>query len=54
MMKDNKTFLDTYKKYIRKGWSDSILSTPTFERWRGNSITQSSNEFDPQLCAHFY
>ena len=52
-MKDNKTFLDTYKKYIRKGWYDSVFSTPTLERWCGNFIAQPGNEFDPQICAHF-
>lgn len=53
-MKYNTTFLDTYKKYIRKGWYDTVISSPNLERWSENFVgTSSSEDFDPLICAHF-
>lgn len=52
-MEYNKPFLDTYKKFISKGWYDSIISTATLERWCENFSYDSTDEFDPKICAHF-
>lgn len=55
-MKYNTTFLDTYKKYISKGWYGEAISSATLERWSQNfsAAPQSPKEdFDPQICAHF-
>lgn len=52
-MNSSKSFIDTYKKYIRKGWYDLKISTPTLERWCDNFAAQPDITFDPQICAHF-
>lgn len=54
IMKYNITFLDTYKKYIQKGWYDGVISSPNLERWIENFSEDTSIEgFDPLICAHF-
>lgn len=52
-MKYNKSFLDTYKKFISKGWYGSVIPTSTLERWCENFSSQQNDTFDPSICAYF-
>ena len=53
-MKYDTTFLDTYKKYVSKGWYDAVISSTTLERWSENFMEDPlSGDFDPKVCAHF-
>ena len=52
-MEYNASYLDTYKKYIGKGWYDNTLSSSTLESWLENFIKSSPETFDSRICAHF-
>ena len=52
-MKYNKSFLDTYKKFISKGWYDSVIPTRTLELWCENFSMSPSDKFDSSVCAFF-
>ena len=52
-MNDNKQFLDTYKKYINKGWYSESISTARLDNWTSNFPNNNINGFNPILCAKF-
>lgn len=53
-MEYNKSFLDIYRKYIRKGWYENVISSVTLDRWCENfNCDTNEMKFDPKICAHF-